>query len=443
MALALTYIGSATSTATGGSVDFGNFNAATAGLMVVVYNQALTNARAVSSISIGGTNGTLVDNGLTEQYHTGIGYREVGSGNQDVTVNIAGPGGTPCDRSVDVYLLTGYESPTPYDTTIPAGGVGTSASASSVIPAGGVSVAGVVHNNANATTWAGLTVDRDAAVGSVQTSAASLSGQTNYVNPLTVTASWTGSVNRCAASASWAPAASISQPVPIGSIGATTSGTKTVTPPWNVPSGALVFEGIGESAAVLGTVAPGDSNSDTFTSYTDNLIGTIDAIGAWAAAGAALTSINCVFGAATTINGLGFAGLYFTGQAASSPEDTAVRASASGLTGTPTVTSGAPTVTGEMMLAHIVWIGTDALVEDSGHGWKTAVSGSAGAGATKVNWSVAYQNNAGAGTKVYAPTGPTGNWEALIMGFRPVLIPTHGFNPINMSTPSITTAVAN
>jgi hypothetical protein len=423
MALALTYIGSATSTATAASVDFGNFNAATAGLMVVVFGSgAGVGSASVSSISIGGTNGALVDNGNVSITHSSIAYREVSSGNNDVTVVLSATLSSSPGRSVDVYLLTGYENIVPYDTsTANDTASATSKSVSLAIPDGGVGIAGIGHTNTNASTWTGLTADRDATVGGSRLTAASLSGKTNYDKLFTASASWTGAVRCSGVSASWAPAVSFLQPVPIGSVGATTTGTKTVTAPWNVPSGALVFEGIGESAAVLGTVTPGDSNSDTFTSYSDTLISTIDAVGAWAVAGAALTSINVAFGAATTVNGLGFGGLYFTGQAASSPEDTAVRASASGLAGTPTVTSGSPAVPGEMMLALIVWIGTDALTDDSGHGWATAVSGSGGSGATKVNWSVAYQNNAGTGTKIYAPTGPTGNWEALTMGFKPVV----------------------
>ena len=161
--------------------------------------------------------------------------------------------------------------------------------------------------------------------------------------------------------ASWAPAASISQPVPIGTVGATTTGAKSLTLPWNTPINSLLFLGAAESATTLGTVTPSDSNTDTFTSYSDTLISTIDAQGDWAAAGAALTSITETFGSATTVNGLGFAGLYFSGQATSSPEDSGVRKTASGLSGSVTITaSAAAAVANEMMLALIVWIGTDS-----------------------------------------------------------------------------------
>ncbi|HEY6022051.1 MAG TPA: hypothetical protein VIY48_19940 [Candidatus Paceibacterota bacterium] len=115
--LTLTYIGTAESVTTATSFDFGNFSAASSGLMIVVVVGRADNSPTISSISIGGTNGTVIDMttlGLGANSLTGWGYRQVSSGLNDVTVTFSGSTGTNTAVAVGVWLLTGNVNDTPY-----------------------------------------------------------------------------------------------------------------------------------------------------------------------------------------------------------------------------------------------------------------------------------------------------------------------------------------
>ncbi len=113
MALTLQYISSAASTADQTTYDFGNFSAGSDGLMIVVTGGRAATDRTVSSVSIGGTNGTIHVTSNANGNALVIASRVVSAGSQDVSVTFsAGVLRAWCS----VYLLTGYSSTTPADT---------------------------------------------------------------------------------------------------------------------------------------------------------------------------------------------------------------------------------------------------------------------------------------------------------------------------------------
>jgi len=198
--LDLTYIGSDASTSDASSYDHGNFSAASAGLMVVVQGggrDAL--ARTVSSISIGGSNGTLITPSSGDQVAS-IAYREVSAGNNNVTVVY---NSTAERDAVNVYLITGYTSATPSDSAASTTGSGSESSRAMAmtIPAGGVAVYGVVSANTGAISWDNATEDYDQLIESLfRISSASLIGVTGSH---TETATFGGSGETAWANACW------------------------------------------------------------------------------------------------------------------------------------------------------------------------------------------------------------------------------------------------
>jgi hypothetical protein len=134
----LTYIGSNSSSANSGTYNFGNFTAPTAGLMIVAAVGDSGSNRTVSSISIGGSNGTLHVNPSLETC-PGIASRVVSAGTNAVSVTFSG---SVSRAACFVWLLTGYESAAAVATA--SGGSNSSATSATVtlssILAGGVAI---------------------------------------------------------------------------------------------------------------------------------------------------------------------------------------------------------------------------------------------------------------------------------------------------------------
>lgn len=204
MAVTPTFINSASSSTDATSYDFGNFNAAEDGLMVV--GGAVPGGDEFLSISIGGSSGTEVvqTNDGDGDVHCGIFAREVSSGNRNVTAN---PNGSRSWCAAAVWLLTGYESATAFSVSqadLSAGG--TSIIAEDLdIPANGAAIYIHAHAQASTVTWSSATEAADLSPeAGYQVSGAHKTSASELLNH-DETASWTGSVTRAIAGAAWAP----------------------------------------------------------------------------------------------------------------------------------------------------------------------------------------------------------------------------------------------
>lgn len=199
--IVLTHLGSNSSTVDGTSFNFGNFTAATSGLMIVATSANGGGSNAVlSSASIGGTNGTVHIAPSGSSFGSGIASRQVSAGANNVTVVYSTSRG---GAAVDVWLLTGNISDTPTDTDgVNTATNGTSSPATLDIPANGVAVYTELHENTGAVTWSGATERQDVTVDSQQHSAADKSSAVAIPGDV-VTPSWAGSVDRGMSAAAW------------------------------------------------------------------------------------------------------------------------------------------------------------------------------------------------------------------------------------------------
>lgn len=137
----ITYIDTGQSTSNASSFNYGNFTAASAGLMVVVVAGCTSASRTVSTVSIGGTNGTIHASLSTPTTVIGsIASRVISSGGNNVTVTTSGAIGSTQQLNVHVYLITGYTSATPTssDAQGSTGGTEATISLSPTAPSAGI-----------------------------------------------------------------------------------------------------------------------------------------------------------------------------------------------------------------------------------------------------------------------------------------------------------------
>lgn len=171
-----TYIGQATSTANQTTYNFGDFNAATAGLMIVrVLSTGAANV-TLNSVSIGGSNGALYEtNGSSSNFRWGIAAREVSSGNNNVSVTFSGNASGRA-HVVGVGLLTGYQDAVPYDTF----GLTNATSSTGVFtydaPADAVALFGIQSGGSKSWAWSSATEEYDAITNSRGASFAAKTG---------------------------------------------------------------------------------------------------------------------------------------------------------------------------------------------------------------------------------------------------------------------------
>ncbi|MEX2277890.1 MAG: hypothetical protein WD674_08905 [Cucumibacter sp.] len=201
--LALTYIGSASSTTDSlTTYDFGDFTAPEAGLMIVA---ALgRGSSVVTSISIGGSNGTIhVNPDGPSNSSSAIASRVVGAGAQNVSVTF--PGTATVRAGVFVWLLTGYLSATPNGTDSenePVTDGITEAVMTLDILAGGIAVYANQHVNAGTVTWSSATERADFSIEASQMAAADKATQV-LLTAHVETADWTTDARRGSVAASW------------------------------------------------------------------------------------------------------------------------------------------------------------------------------------------------------------------------------------------------
>ena len=178
-----------------------DFVAAEAGLLVVVAAGRQSPQRTITYIDVEGTLAALPVSVAAQLQSHALGYREVAAGTYTVTVGFD-VASSRCHMTA--YLLTGYASATPADTTSNSGASGTSCPLTLDFGAGGTAIYGASLGAAAGISWDGASDDDDQAIESTQFSTAhkTASGDGNVETP-----SWTGAAAFSGVGAVWLPAA--------------------------------------------------------------------------------------------------------------------------------------------------------------------------------------------------------------------------------------------
>jgi hypothetical protein len=198
----LTYIGEGVLTTNVTSYNYGNFNAASDGLMIVAFMSTGASNLTVNSVSIGGTNGTIHETNAASNERWALASRVVSAGNNNVTVTLSGSGGARI-HTVGVWLLTGYTDATPYDTFAVAAATSSTATFTYDSLADAVAVFGIMEGaNAVTNSWSSATERYDAQTSSRTASYADKIGLTTATG-LTETVTISSSVSRWGVCGVW------------------------------------------------------------------------------------------------------------------------------------------------------------------------------------------------------------------------------------------------
>lgn len=212
--------------------------------------------------------------------------------------------------------------------------------------------------------------------------------------------------------------------VAVTNIGTATGSTATIAvtvPAGGVPSGSLIFVcAVDKASSAGGSIA--DTAGNTYTLISSVSLngsaanGTLrtyyckNCVGLSSGNSITLTKVDAIFSAAMSA-------MYATGIDITAPLDTAVTASSTGNTSTPTVTSGTPSQSGELFIAVAGQGGTITFTQDSAHNWVAPPNRASVGGAADV--AGGSQVNAGAGTIIFAPTTSAAANNALVInGFK-------------------------
>lgn len=228
-------------------------------------------------------------------------------------------------------------------------------------------------------------------------------------------------------------------PTAIGTAESAAGATIAVTvPAGGVPAGALIVVFIGEQDTVIGgSVA--DTAGNTYTAVGGKVNSTPNCYGRffYAYNVSALVSANSItFTKHTSGSRAVITAWYVTGsQIASDPLDAAVSATNSGNVTSQTVTSGAPSVAGELLVACCCFAGTDTDNLTNDATWSntpptSARQTSGGAGNPQIYGGRVVE----AGTSAHTFTGVTvasRSWAASVIGFKVAATATNrGLPPI-------------
>lgn len=210
---------------------------------------------------------------------------------------------------------------------------------------------------------------------------------------------------------------------------ANTSGATLTLGSITVPSGSLIVVCIADKSSATppaGSLSDGGTNayataaSRVLNGAAANGFGEIlYAYNSVALSGATFTYTKAVSGSRAAISAF-----YATGiQTGSDPLDSAATQTATGASNAPTVTSGVPTVAGDLFVGVIARTGAaGAFTQDSGSAWATppveAISGTNGTTDARIDGGTFV--NAVASALTYAPTfaGTAVGWAELIVAFK-------------------------
>lgn len=137
--------------------DFGSFTIPSDGLMIPVFLSIGDQTRSVSSVSIGGTNGTIQETPVGSNWKRAIASRRVSAGSHNVTVTLSGNSGNGT-HAVGVFLLNGNKS----DTKVASGDSGVGATSTQEVISfdvgeGFAIYGGHVNKNPSVTSWSSAT----------------------------------------------------------------------------------------------------------------------------------------------------------------------------------------------------------------------------------------------------------------------------------------------
>jgi hypothetical protein len=180
---------------------FNGANIGGPGLIVVTVQCDTLNPGSISSVSIGGTNGTIaVQRTESDSLISGIASRRITAGTStNIVVTLSGNIGVAC--RIGVYRLQNISSDT-VNLTNTGGGSGTSASASlTSLGANACVVSSIILQGTSAITWTGPTEDYDVNQESVRMSSASI--KRTESGTFGISAAWGSSHTYSIASAAW------------------------------------------------------------------------------------------------------------------------------------------------------------------------------------------------------------------------------------------------
>ncbi len=196
-----------------------------------------------------------------------------------------------------------------------------------------------------------------------------------------------------------------------------------------ITAGSLVVAGATDKSTT-GTPGVADSASNTYTNIllkNPNAAAANGQVGLWySVLASGLTSgATITFTKGSTAKMAVFAALSATGNSAT-PLDGAVTAFATGVSASPTVTSGTPAVSGELFIG---WLGAspasapNTLTQDSSDVWVTPLSSAANAANLGAEGIGGNHVTAGTSVVIYSPSiggaaSANCNWADLIAGFQ-------------------------
>ncbi len=201
-------------------------------------------------------------------------------------------------------------------------------------------------------------------------------------------------------------------------------------PTGGVPTGALIV--VGASSYNYGVSSFASTPSDTINTFStvaskkdsDSFVVTYMF---YSANVSALTSSNSITLTAPSGEQCDMGAFCATGIAQTSPLDSAVTETAETDTGGLSITSGTPSVSGEMFAVVCgSYYNSGTFTQDTGHGWSTPFSYTNGSYGGLAG---GYEINTGTGTIKWAPSFSTRCYQSAVMaGFKPAPSITTGFN---------------
>jgi hypothetical protein len=201
-ALTGTWIEAKVSPADATTYDFGNVTVPDGGLVVVIAQGRATGSRTVSSVSIGGANGTIYESEDAVAGPIAIAGRVVEAGSRNITVTFSD---TMARATIGVWVLTDYASEMPSDTEAKYNNsTGSSETITLDFPTNGFAVYGAINNANTAFAWSNAAERDDLTVEGTATRA-SYADRIAGGNGVVETASWTGSAPHSMIGAVWAP----------------------------------------------------------------------------------------------------------------------------------------------------------------------------------------------------------------------------------------------
>lgn len=186
-----------------------------------------------------------------------------------------------------------------------------------------------------------------------------------------------------------------------------------------IAAGSLIFVFVVETSGAPGSSAVTDTAGNTYTALAAlTTIGTINGRAYYCANCAALSSGTITYTKASSAHDAGMTALSATNLATSSANDAAVTALANAFGTTASVTSGTPSVAGELFIG-VEFCNVDGTTPTQASGWSSSPGTETG-GASTINMFGGNLVNAGTTAQTWAtPMGSGVSWSNAVYGFKP------------------------